>query len=73
MKRWPERLAPPVFPSETAAMCFWQSRAGMRHPPQLADLGGLARSLRRSWPTVRHEVPDAGAQEMANGAGDQYS
>lgn len=28
---------------------FWQSRAMLRDPPQLTDLGQLARAIRSTW------------------------
>lgn len=61
MTRWPARLAPPVIATETIARYWWQSRSGLRDPPDLVDLAALAAGVRRTW-----QAPDAGAQETAN-------
>lgn len=69
MTRWPARLAPPVYPAETQAMMYWQSRHRLRYPPQLTDLRQLARDTRRTWPTTTVEAPTTGGQEKANEVG----
>ena len=35
-----------VDPRETDAMAFWQSRAGLKSAPRLADIRELARAIR---------------------------
>lgn len=30
---------------------WWQSRAGLREPPELADIENIARALRQTWHT----------------------
>lgn len=63
MTRWPARLAPPVIATDTVARSFWQSRAGMRDPPDLVDLAQFARELRATTPD---EAQSSGAQDKAN-------
>ena len=66
MTRWPARLAPPVFAADTQARTFWQSRAGLREPPPLADLPALARAVRASHEATTHEPESPGVEEAAN-------
>lgn len=44
--KWPPRLAAPVYAQETTERLFWQSRHGLKRPPQLTDLRELARQIR---------------------------
>lgn len=46
--KWPNRLAAPVYAQDTTAASWWQSRHGLRRPPQLTDLRELARAIWRS-------------------------
>lgn len=48
MNKWPKRLAAPVYPADTSAASWWQSRHGLPRPPQLTDLRELARAIWRS-------------------------
>lgn len=57
MKKW-GRLAPPVNPMEQVARAFWQSRAGLREPPELTDLPALARALRTTQHGTASDTPN---------------
>jgi hypothetical protein len=46
--KWPNRLAAPVYAQDTTAASWWQSRHGLRRPPQLTDLRELARAIWRT-------------------------
>ena len=45
MAKWPARLAESRNASDNTATAFWQSRHGLKRPPQLTDLRDLARKL----------------------------
>lgn len=44
--KWPARLSAPILAADNVAMAFWQSRAGLRDAPKLADIRALARQVR---------------------------
>lgn len=46
--KWPNRLAAPVYAQDTTSASWWQSRHGLRRPPQLTDLRELARAIWRN-------------------------
>ena len=47
MAKWPARLAESRNAADNTAAAFWQSRHGLKRPPQLTDLRELARTIRR--------------------------
>ncbi|MDQ3038885.1 MAG: hypothetical protein M3R16_03655 [Pseudomonadota bacterium] len=35
---------------DNRSRAFWQSRSGLRDPPELADIPALAEAIKRTWP-----------------------